>query len=886
MLLSRQYSPTLAFLRRNNVWLIILALLPVWMLLPVVITAFALGVRVQGLGWQGGLELAHWQRLQNGCVQARGERLRITGWRPVTIAVASVSLADCQAGGETPPPPWTPPFDLIVDALSIPGLPPIAVTVRQRDQRWQAWGKYQHSNATATYDRFSGRWSAQGQIQAADIAPGFLGALTFTGHGLWQASRLDGDLQAQGQQLGHRDQPQRSDMRLEASLAAKRWHLNAELGEPLTLGGDWSLEARQVLRASGNLEGVESLRLDLRAAGPQGTIVLSLDTEGTGVARGQGMLTLAGPSLAGRVPIRWNRQGLELLPASIQLPEGLLLRWPRPLILPLALAGESAISAELQYRDMEVKTVDGRLAWQGAKWNWQGRVDLAGKTAGYDLTGSWQGRIEASGLAGEPASLTVRGPELLLAVSVPVTRFQAPSWTTRAEFNGHYGNALVTGALSARFARGRWEGTVEADSRLPFYARGGGLKLVAPWFGKGGQWYLGTGSRATIAGGLVGTILIKPIAVVATTPLRVGPHGAFGKLEVKAEGIVATRWVLPTVTGKIAVVGQQGRATLRAPVWQSELTLTAEPAGRGRNAGVKGMMEIRTPLSASMSRSLGFTLKQGTLNGQGHWQWQDDWRLQGDIFVSGLALDWGGILATGGNGAAHIELHRNGVALTSIGPIMLAELDVGTLVRNIRMTVQSDLTTWHAVDVSADVLGGHMHAPTLQWPSSQLQAVAIGRINLAEVAALQSDPNPTVQLAGRVGGNLPLQLTKDSLALRSGHVRNEGPLLLKVLPSAGVTAMGQSNRAVELALDVLSNLAIDEFEARLNMKPDGWLDAAVTIKGQNPQKKSLPIVLNYTHRENVFELLRSLRIGDDISRRVLNRMPAEGSRSDDVEDTP
>jgi len=32
--------------------------------------------------------------------------------------------------------------------------------------------------------------------------------------------------------------------------------------------------------------------------------------------------------------------------------------------------------------------------------------------------------------------------------------------------------------------------------------------------------------------------------------------------------------------------------------------------------------------------------------------------------------------------------------------------------------------------------------------------------------------------------------------------------------------------------------------------------------------------------------LRSLRIGDDVSRRVLNRMPAEGSRSDDVEDTP
>ncbi len=159
-------------------------------------------------------------------------------------------------------------------------------------------------------------------------------------------------------------------------------------------------------------------------------------------------------------------------------------------------------------------------------------------------------------------------------------------------------------------------------------------------------------------------------------------------------------------------------------------------------------------------------------------------------------------------------------------------------------------------------------------------------IDLAEVAALQNDPNPTVRLAGRVGGYLPLQLLKDSLALQGGVISNEGPLSLKVLPSAGVSAMGQSNRAVQLALDTLSNLAIDDFKARLDMQADGWLDAAATIKGQNPQQNNLPVVLNYTHRENVLELLRSLRIGDEISQSVLDRRPAEGSRSHDAEDSP
>lgn len=867
----------LAFVRRYYGWLIVLALLPLLALLVVAVTAYAQGIRVQGLSWQDGLELTQWQRLQNGCVRALGGRLRVTGWRPVTITMTSMSLPKCETGAkELNPPPWTPPFDLSIEALSIPGLPPMAVVIHQREQRWQAQAKYRRSTAAAVYDRISGRWTAQGQIQAADIAPKLLGELTFGGKGMWQAQRLDGALQAQGHQLGYTGQPQRTDTTLEASLAAKQWRLNAKLGAPVALGGGWSLEAREALRASGNLDGVESLRLDLRAAGPQGNVRLSLDTEGGGVARGQGRLTLAGPELAGTVPLRWSRQSLELLPAAIRLPEGLRLSWSRPVALPLAPAGESPLSAELQYRDIRVKTVDSRLSWQQARWGWQGQLELAGKAAGLDLAGVWRGRINAAGLTGEPASLTVKGADLQLALRVPVTGFHPPRWTARADFNGRYGNYPLMGVLNASFVRGRWEGAVEGRSRLPFYAQGGNLKVAVPWYGKEGQWFLGTGSRATLAEGLIGTTLIKPIAITAATPLRLGPQGVLGTLQVKADGAVATRGVLPAVIGQMDVSGQQGRVRLHVPAWQSELSLTAGLSGRGKNTGVKGMVELTTPLSAAMSRSLGVTLQKGMLTGRGLWQWQDHWQLNGDVNVSGLALDWGGILAAGGNGTAHIELHQDGLTLTSIGPITLAELEVGTLVRNVRMTVQSNLSTWHFADVHAEVLGGNVRAPALQWPSSQYQTVTVSRINLEEVVALENEPNPTVQLAGRVGGHLPLQLMKDSLALQGGVLSNEGPLSLKVLPSAGVSAMGQSNRAVQLALDTLSNLAIHDFQARLDMKPDGWLDAAVTVKGQNPQQNSLPVVLNYTHRENVFELLRSLRIGDEISRRVLDRRPAEG----------
>ena len=868
-----------AFKRHSRLWLVALALLPLCLLLVLTITAYAMGLRVQGLSWQNGPTIQQWQWWQDGCMKAQGQQLMIAGWRPVTVRMDRMSLPKCKTPAKPlTPPPWTPPLDITINTLLVPGLPPLSVEACQRKQRWQLKVRHQHSRATAVYDRHSGRWTVHGQVQAVDMAPDLLGTLTISGRGLWLTKRLYGAIRAQGEQLGYKGQSQRSDATLSANLIAKHWQLSATLATPMAIGNGWSLVARKAIQASGNMTGVESLHLDLQAVGPQGTAHLALDTEGTGVASGQGKLTLAGPSLAGQVPLQWSPQGLELSPAVIRLPKGILLSWQLPLMFPLALAGKSPLSAELQYQDLKVTTVDSLLSWSGAEWSWQGQLDLTGKISGHELAGSLPGKIDASGLIVKPASLTIKSPDLTLTVQLPETALRPPRWAAQATFNGRYGEYPLTGRLNAAYEQEHWKGTIEGRSRLLFYTQGGSLDVVAPWYERNGQLLLDTGTRATIAKGLIGTVLAKPINVTTTTPLRLDSRGAFGSMQITGDGIVATRWILPALTGQLTVVGQQGKARLSVPDWQSALGITAALSTRQQKTRVKGTVALTTPLSAAMSRGLGFNLQAGTLNGKGQWHWQDHWQLQGDVTVSGLALDWGGIKATGGNGAAHVDLRQDEVTLSSTGPITLAELNVGTVVRNIRTTAQSDLTTWHFADASADVLGGRLHASALQWPSSQYQSVQISGIDLAEVAALQNDPNPTVQLTGRVGGTLPLQVMTTSLAMEGGSIANEGPLSLRVLPSGGVSAMGKSNRAVELALDTLSNLAIHDLQARLDMKQDGWLDAAVTIKGQNPQKGGLPVVLNYTHRENVFELLRSLRIADEISRQVMDRKPSQDSR--------
>ena len=495
----------------------------------------------------------------------------------------------------------------------------------------------------------------------------------------------------------------------------------------------------------------------------------------------------------------------------------------------------------------------------------EARGQLTGRVAGYHLTGDWRGRIRAAGLTGEPARLKITGSDLELTLSIPVQTLRMPARATQAPFSGRYGTVPLNGVITAWRERDAWTGLLQGQFHLPFYDQGGQVDAALPWQHQDGQWFLGAGGRVAVARGAIGKTLVKPISITASQPLKLRETGLVGALKIDAEGVMAARWMLPAVTGRATLAGRQGRVRLQIPRWRSDLHLTAVLD----SAGATGTVKITSPLSAAMSRGLGVTLQRGQFSGEGSWQWRDQWRLHGAMQVKDLVLDWGGILASGGGGAARLRMRDGDLTLTSTGPITLAELDVGTPIRNIRMRLETDLTTWRATDVYAEVLGGHLQAPALHWPSARQQPVEISRIDLAELVKLHG--NPVVQLDGRVGGTLPLQLGQDFIVVQGGHLANDGPLSLRVLPSAGATAMGQANQAAQLALDTLSSLNVHAFQADLAMAPDGWLDGKVTIEGVNSERDNLPVVFNYTHRENMLDLLRSLRIGQEVSRPLMDR---------------
>ncbi|MFC3627025.1 YdbH domain-containing protein [Vogesella amnigena] len=849
------------------------------------------GLQLSGLGWQQGPGIARWQWRQQGCLTAEGSGLRISDWQPLRIELQQLQLFSCPQAAKTrqipsPPAADLPAFQLHIARLQAAALPPLALAIRQQAGHWQLQARQQQNQLQLDYQRAAGQWHATALLHAASLYPGMLGELQLRGSGRWLPGTLSAKLEADGRQLGYQGQPQRAAARLQLGLDNRQWQLASSLAQPLALPAGWQLQAGHVLQAGGDLDSVHSLQVRLLAHGPQGSVDLQLQPDHQSLQQGSGLLQLAGSTLQGRIPLRWAKRQLTLAPASLRLPQGAVLRWPQALQLPLAVAGSGRLPFRLHYQQLQLNSDDSTLRWGDGSWQWQGALTLAGKHAGYRLDGRWQGQLGPQGARGKPLDLHVQAPQLDIRASLPVDGIRPQQPQLQADIRGHYQDCPLQGKLSARQQGTRWQGDIQASSRLPFYSQGGELQLTANWQGQPGNWQLLPGSRLAIGQGMLGGVLLKPLSLTAGSVLNsdgsVG-HGANGSLQLEAAGAVASRWVLPALNGRIQLAGNAANASLQLPAWRSQLQLSA----RRQGSGAAGSLAIDTPLSAAMSRGLDVTLQQGQLASRLQWRWDKQWQLNGNADISGLALDWGGILASGGKGRLSLAASPAGVQLHSDGPLQLALLDVGTPLQDIRLALRSDLHDWQLSDVQARVLGGSVSAGQLQWPSSAFQPVTVHAIDLAAITALQKNEQPaTVQLTGRVGGLLPLQLLPRGVAVQNGLLRNEGELTLRVPPGASVRAMAQSNQAVQLALDMLSELDVNDFQATLNMAASGVLDAQVTLKGVNPKQNRQPVVLNYSHSENILELLRSLRISDDISRSVLQRQSGGGTRNPVTESKP
>ena len=202
-------------------------------------------------------------------------------------------------------------------------------------------------------------------------------------------------------------------------------------------------------------------------------------------------------------------------------------------------------------------------------------------------------------------------------------------------------------------------------------------------------------------------------------------------------------------------------------------------------------------------------------------------------------------------------------------PVMLRVREVNNLVKleNITADLQgtypwSESTPLTLSNLGVDTLRGHISMSALRMPQHDAAVLKLDKINLSELFTALKPKQ--LAMSGNINGELPLYVNDPHWIVRDGWIQNDGWLTLR-LDQQFADAMAAGNLANRLVIEWIRYMEIREMIAKVNLDNLGELTMKSHVTGANTSgKQDREVNLNYTHQENIYQLWRSLRFGDNL----------------------
>jgi len=205
----------------------------------------------------------------------------------------------------------------------------------------------------------------------------------------------------------------------------------------------------------------------------------------------------------------------------------------------------------------------------------------------------------------------------------------------------------------------------------------------------------------------------------------------------------------------------------------------------------------------------------------------------------------------------------------------LNELRAGAVVKNIQGQLQVTANQPCVANLTGQVMGGAFVVNKF-CPLSDSQTATVKFENIDASKLVTLDAESGISLSGRLAGTLPVVINKQGIEVKQGQLVNQGDGKLLITNNAGFEAVKAQQRELSTTLSLLENLDIKKLRSSVNLKPDGWLHLGVNLEGYNEAQQQA-VNFNYNHEENVFTLLRVLRLSDEITQRVEKEYAKKGS---------
>ncbi|SET36887.1 intermembrane phospholipid transport protein YdbH family protein [Thorsellia anophelis] len=165
-------------------------------------------------------------------------------------------------------------------------------------------------------------------------------------------------------------------------------------------------------------------------------------------------------------------------------------------------------------------------------------------------------------------------------------------------------------------------------------------------------------------------------------------------------------------------------------------------------------------------------------------------------------------------------------------------------------------------NINTDLLGGNLSIDAIKFPQTEPAYLKAKHINSEQFWKLI---NPTqFTMKGRFGGEFELLFNDPDWLIKNGYVYNEEDIDVN-LDTNLINDIKKTNIAAGAAVDWLSALQIAEIKMQLTLTNLGELMLTSRVKAKNSALSEDKLInLNYSHKENVLALWRSLSFKDDL----------------------
>ena len=248
----------------------------------------------------------------------------------------------------------------------------------------------------------------------------------------------------------------------------------------------------------------------------------------------------------------------------------------------------------------------------------------------------------------------------------------------------------------------------------------------------------------------------------------------------------------------------------------------------------------------------------------------------GDIRIAKLSALYNDYLANDFNTQVKAEFSSGQL---NIAPtkFTLNELRAGAVVTKLQGLLQVDANQPCTSNVTGLVMGGAFVVNEFcPLATSQTAMIKFENIDASKLVTLDAESG--ISLSGRLAGTLPVIINEQGIAVKQGQLVNQGDGKLLITNNAGFEAVKAQQQELSTTLSLLENLDIKQLKSSVDLKPDGWLHLGVNLQGFN-EKQQQAVNFNYNHEENVFTLLRALRLSDEITQKVEKEYAKKGSNN-------